>query len=143
VSLLGLAVAAMVIASCNVQWEAPSYGYTVWNYSSNQYLVVATDEDDNANLLVVGPYALIGSSSGRPFKRASVYGENCTTDLADSVFSPGDNEIGIVISSSGTIFVTTKGLDLPVPSRPPFQGTMPTLPPGCLHFEERGASQQP
>jgi len=140
VPLVWLASAAIVLASCNVQWEAPSYGYDVWNYTLNQYFVVVTAEDGSLYTTAVGPYAVVGSSGGSPFKHASVYDENCTTDLADIAIPPGATEI--VISESGAISVSTNRVVRPGPSDPQIQRPMP-VPSSCMHFDQRAVSQQP
>ena len=59
VPLVWLASAAIVLASCNVQWEAPSYGYDVWNYSTNHYLVRLTFQDGTARVAAVPPDGIV------------------------------------------------------------------------------------
>ena len=129
-------MAAIVLASCNyVQWEAPSYHFNVWNYSMNQYFVVATADDGSFYTMAVGPYAVVVGSAGSPFKKASVYDENCTTDLADVVIPSGATEI--VISASGAISVSTKEFVRPGPSDPQIIDALP-VPSGCLRYWETG-----
>jgi len=141
VPLVGLAVAAIVLASCNyVQWEAPSYHFNVWNYSMNQYFVVASADDGSFYTMAVGPYAVVVGSAGSPFKKASVYDENCTTDVADVVIPSGATEI--VITASGSISVSTKEFVRPGASGPQIIDALP-VPSGCLRYWETGTSQQP
>ena len=129
-ALLGALALALIVGGCGVlgPGEAPTYGFYVWNYSTNQYVVRVTYESGSANAIVVPPRSDAhtlspGLDSGGP-RKAVVMDGQCATQVTTLQLS--DDWAQIIIDESGHMTVansidpgTTVGLPLATPEALP------------------------
>jgi hypothetical protein len=98
---IALLATALVIAGCNGFVEPPSYGYDVWNYTANRYVVRVTFQDGTVENRGVPPEGIMAESSASPPRQAVVYDGTCSQTLV--TLQLVNNAPDIVIDATGHI----------------------------------------
>jgi hypothetical protein len=102
----GLMAAGVVVAGCNLQ--PTQYGFDIWNYSSNRYVVRLTFLDGTARVVAMPPRGIVFEHSVSNPQQAVVYDQTCSTALA--TLKPSGSWAYVLIDASGAISVVASPL---------------------------------
>jgi hypothetical protein len=102
----GLIGACTLVVGCNVQLT--QYGFDVWNYSPNRYVVRLAFKDGSARVIAMPPRGIVFEHSVSDPQQAVVYDQACSTALA--TLKPSGSWAYIMIDASGAISLSASPL---------------------------------
>jgi hypothetical protein len=100
---IALLATALIVAGCDGLVEQTLYGYDVWNYTPNRYVVRVTFQDGTVTDRGVPPDGIMVDSSASAPRQVVVYDQTCSQKLA--TFPLTHNSPVILIDASGHISI--------------------------------------
>lgn len=101
-----LLVVSTPVAGCNLQ--PTQYGFDIWNYSSNRYVVRLTFQDGTARVVAMPPRNIVFQHSVPDPQQAVFYDQTCSSQLATLKLS--GSWAYVLIDASGAISVSASPL---------------------------------
>jgi hypothetical protein len=99
---VGLLAMSLAVTGCT---NTSQYGFDVWNYSANRYVVRLTFQDGTAEVVAMPPRAIVRNHGLSDPQQAVVYDQTCSRKLATLPLS--GHWAYILVDTTGAISVAS------------------------------------